>query len=779
MSDETVEEVVARIKRRSEMRKSGKKSPLQREMEAAETARKIKESQSAMTRQPLWNRLVDAPSHAATNITAGILGSPVDIPNAALNLGRAAYGFLGHKAGWLSADELPELQSRPYGGSERIKEGFDAIGLPSDNPYPFDPWSKATYEGTNIAGSIVLPSKSGPARLAQRSPKFDQRATGMQIPDRLQQPVESLGSLREIYQPGWTGISSAAGGSAAYETDDPRIIAAATMAAPTATALFKQGSRKALFPKKSDEAKVRERIQNYERAGIYSLTVGEALEKNWVLGFEDVLSHLPFGGHSKFSKVRESRAEDVRKLVPTGSSDHAAREISRGVNGWQKRTSDQFEVLNNRLYESIGLDTRINPTNMMRTLGTLSKRFPDDPYFDSALRSETGGNEFARWRRGALEDIEGKPAKPGNVVEFYGPDNKTVIYSFDLDGIPAVAGKGGLTLRTLREFRTYLGDSINGKLVASHNQADIRRLWGAISEDIRDASRNATYIGRDGKTRSAEELWERQNTYWRERQKRLDKILLKVVGPDGNNLPEEIFGKVFPKRPDESSVLSRTMRSLLPEEREVVSKAIINRLGMPTAEGKIDPNVDAQFDLGTFFKNWTNLHKNAKAIIAPDKDHRDRLDLIAKAVFDLAKSKKEGELYSGRYSSYTQVFLVGTVAGAGYKHGLGGMAITAAGITGGIHLGSKLLTNQNFVRWLADGMKPVDSAQHMMRLNAIYQNSDLETRTHLNEFISSVSQFWKEENAHRKFKQRQLVSQQGRWDKKSPSQFLSDNLISP
>ena len=64
---------------------------------------------------------------------AAVLGAPVDIANQLANLGKALYGYAGNKAGLLSADQMPQLDERPIGGSEWIGQKMQDAGLINNN----------------------------------------------------------------------------------------------------------------------------------------------------------------------------------------------------------------------------------------------------------------------------------------------------------------------------------------------------------------------------------------------------------------------------------------------------------------------------------------------------------------------------------------------------------------------------------------------------------------------------------------------------------------------
>jgi hypothetical protein len=103
-------------------------------------------------RQNIRQGAMDAINRGAV---AGALGAPVDMANTALNLGKAAVGYLGNKAGVLSADQMPQLIDNPVGGSEYIGNQMRRFGMVSPN-------RNALAEG--IAGFLpVSPSASGKA----------------------------------------------------------------------------------------------------------------------------------------------------------------------------------------------------------------------------------------------------------------------------------------------------------------------------------------------------------------------------------------------------------------------------------------------------------------------------------------------------------------------------------------------------------------------------------------------------------------------------------------
>ena len=81
-------------------------------------------------RQGIRQGFTDAVNRGAI---AATLGAPVDMANTALNLGKAAVGYLGNKAGVLSANRMPQLIDNPVGGSEYIGNQMRRFGVVSPN----------------------------------------------------------------------------------------------------------------------------------------------------------------------------------------------------------------------------------------------------------------------------------------------------------------------------------------------------------------------------------------------------------------------------------------------------------------------------------------------------------------------------------------------------------------------------------------------------------------------------------------------------------------------
>lgn len=103
--------------------------------------------------------------NALTAVTRGIipnaLGGPVDLANLGVNAAKAAYGYAGHKGGLLSAEQMPQLDERPVGGSEWIADKMQQGGLLGSYRNPL---------AETIAGGLLGPMAG--AAVANRAPQI-------------------------------------------------------------------------------------------------------------------------------------------------------------------------------------------------------------------------------------------------------------------------------------------------------------------------------------------------------------------------------------------------------------------------------------------------------------------------------------------------------------------------------------------------------------------------------------------------------------------------------
>jgi hypothetical protein len=225
------------------------------------------------------------------------------------------------------------------------------------------------------------------------------------------------------------------------------------------------------------------------------------------------------------------------------------------------------------------------------------------------------------------------------------------------------------------------------------------------------------------------------NNYTKSGMDRIDSVLDRVIGKSSQ--PEDIFKRLMPSDPDQANKVRATMRSLRPEERQVVSDAVANRLGRsaPGAQGE----TGEVFSSETFLSNWNKLSPGAKAQFFPDGSMRENLDRVAKAAAEIRSGKGIYSNPSGTAGSFAAYSVyaspIATVA-------TGSLAPVAAagGAAGVAYVGAKMLTNPKVVDWLAKPVnpsRPGEAQAHLVRLGVIYNQVDDATKAEIRAFVQA------------------------------------------
>ena len=140
-------------------------------------------------RSEVGNNFMTATNRGAVSMT---LGAPVDIVNMALNLGLAGYGYLGNELGLLSPEELPELNTEPFGGSEWIGNKMQEAGIIGGN---------RNLPAEMIAGTVFPFAPAAlEARIPQMTKTLEQLAANYNAPRDLNtgQYMGQLGGVRPL-----------------------------------------------------------------------------------------------------------------------------------------------------------------------------------------------------------------------------------------------------------------------------------------------------------------------------------------------------------------------------------------------------------------------------------------------------------------------------------------------------------------------------------------------------------------------------------------------------
>lgn len=475
-------------------------------------------------------------------------------------------------------------------------------------------------------------------------------------------------------------IAPAVGGVIAQETLGPEYTGVGAMT-PAAGAQAYQAGRQAVANR------VAPNVQTFKDAGT-APTVGQATESNFIRGLENLAAKFP-GGVGVMRTFADKQQLEMSSKTRTGvSAEDAGRAIERGITGtggFVDRFKKGQDALYNQLDAHIQTHTPINVVNTTRALTTINEGVPGAPNLSQFFINSK------------MKGIEGALA----------------------DDLKQASVTGALPYEAIKKLRTLVGRELADATIASDvPKSKWKALYGALSEDLGAAAR--------AQGPKAEQTWKRANDYTRAGLDRIESVLERTIG----KTPEETFSRVMPRDADQSNKVRSVMRSLTPSERDVVSEAVVNRLGRATP-GKQNEAGDV-FSSETFLTNWNKISPGAKAQFFQDATVRRNLDAIAKSSNNLREGSKTFANPSG-------------TAGAAAPYGLGAMAATgnvaaAAGMIGGTYLGAKMLTNPKVVEWLAKvpDTRPEGMASHLARLGVIYNSADDGLKAELDKYMAGV-----------------------------------------
>lgn len=407
--------------------------------------------------------------------------------------------------------------------------------------------------------------------------------------------------------------------------------------------------------------KVAPNIETFRKAGT-TPTVGQATESNFIRGLENLIAKFP-GGVGVMRGKADTQQAQMGALGRTGvSGEDAGRAIESGVKGFVERTKAAWGQLDDQLAAKVPASAKFAPANTLKALDDLTAPVQGAEKTTSALTNPKIGEMKAN----LTADLQ--------------------------------ANNGVLPFEAMRALRSKVGSMLDDSLVSGIPGGQLKRLYGALSEDLKSAA-TATGASRE---------FARQSNYYRSRMDRIENTLERVLG----KTPEETFARFMPKDAEQANKVRATMRSLDPDQRQIVKDAVVSRLGkaLPSKQNE----VGEVFSSETFLTNWNKLSNGAKAQLF-DQPTMKNLDSLAKVSSNIREGSKTFANPSG-------------TAGAVAPWGLGGMAATgnvlpALGMIGSAYVGSKMLTNPKVVQWLATPVKSSDMAQHLTRLATIYNST--------------------------------------------------------
>jgi len=486
---------------------------------------------------------------------------------------------------------------------------------------------------------------------------------GAQALPAMGQSAESVGAgaLRQMgsstmAQDVGFGALSGAGSAIGQEAGGDTGAMIGAVAAPAAVALAPQLAKEALRsvfgnPMSGGGAKI---IDDFASIGEVP-TVGMASGKPSLQAAETVSSSVMGGGALR--RKSESIAANMQKRLATiadelstkEGAEAAGLEIKKGIQGkggFLDRFRSTSSVLWNKSDSMIDQSQEVSIDNTKAILGEL-------------VRGDKWGDVLDNAQ---LVKINQMANDPSATVDF----------------------------STLKSLRSSIGQKIgNNELVSDIPRAELKRVYGALTQDIKTA---ASASGDD-----ALKAFERANKYTRTGHDRIDDYLERI---STKVEPEKIFQAVA-KGGEGTQTINAVKRSLKPEEWEVVASNVVRRMGRSTS-GNQTAEGDA-FSVDKFVTDWDKLGSAKKALFSGSQkldSYGDDLAKIARVASTVKQSSKQGANYSGTAQAASRI-----AAGTGLATGIMSASPTILGLTAGSiamnTAGARLMSNPNFVKWLA------------------------------------------------------------------------------
>lgn len=495
-------------------------------------------------------------------------------------------------------------------------------------------------------------------------------------------------------QPGLQLISAATGGAASDAARQGGAGEGGQMLAGLAAGLGVgavqglPGTIKSIVRGSGGQERVAKNLAAFDDAGA-TPSVGQATQNRGIQALETLLSRTP-GSAGVIEKAASGQAEDIGKtltryaddLAPKANPVTAGRAIDQGITGPEGFVA-QFKDKARELYDKVD---QFIPSDTAVPL-------PATQSFLAKVSAPTKGAE-------ATSALLSNP-KLNAIGQALGSDLEN--------------SGGTLPYAATKALRTRVGEMIaDAGLVSDVPRSQLKRLYGALSEDIRNQAKQSP---------EAYAATNRAENYYRAGMGRLEQVE-SVVGKNGG--PEKIFQAAMSGTREGATTLRSVMQSLGDDESKIVTSAVVKRLGRANPSAQND--IGDKFSTETFLTNWNGMSADAKRTLFDrmGPGFRDNMDQIANVADNLRKGSSVFRNPSGTGQAVTQTATVGSAVTALLLGHPGGTAAI-----GGAMLGAngtaRLLTSPTVVKWLASNSnRPIGHlpAQISVLANAAQKNDD-------------------------------------------------------
>ena len=264
-------------------------------------------------------------------------------------------------------------------------------------------------------------------------------------------------------------------------------------------------------------------------------------------------------------------------------------------------------------------------------------------------------------------------------------------------------------------------------LISDVPRAQLKRLYGAISEDMKTAAQNSGALND----------FNRANNYWKSGVNRIDDFLEPLAKKAA---PEDIFIAATKGR-EGATTIRAVMKGLQPTEKETVAAAVLKRMGKATPGNQNE--LSDVFSTETFLTNWARMSPESRsALFSGSKkleQYGKNIDQIAKTARIIREGSKALANPSGTASQSANIGAGMLAAGGIIDPKFLAVAATAFVSNNAL---ARLMTSPKFVRFLAESTRiPTKRLPGLItRLDANIQNEPLQTQKDVQEYLKGLHQ---------------------------------------
>lgn len=445
---------------------------------------------------------------------------------------------------------------------------------------------------------------------------------------------------------------------------------------------------------------------------------------------EAALSQTAAGGKiidDQAEKIVSQTAKATEKIVREIGEPKTAQGAGEAIKQAAKKAAERFGVRQSELYDEafdlVGTDTKVSLESVKSLLVQMKSELAKAPK-SPTLQKSLGP---------AIRELEG-------IIDTERV-TKSIIDTGIIDDLgrpitkETVKGGGGFQFNALRGIRSRIGEEIGDPLTRSLQKTSMARVYAVLSQDM---GATAASVSDDAAKKVA--VADRYTRLW---SNTTAKTVEKILKFDAD---EKAYRFALAASRDGGSSLNRLRRAFTPEEWDTVAATVLDRLGDATP-GMQNAAGDA-FSINTFLTNWNKMAPEAKDALfggARYKSQREALNMLTDLMSKMKDVKRFANTSNTAGAMHTLLALnaLGAAGGAiatGDVEGGGlGLATTVTGTILAPRAAAKLLTNPQFVKWLAEPVEQgISSAgAHIGRLVAIGK-ANPEIKEEIDQFLKQL-----------------------------------------